>query len=150
MSFTTDYKNMSWTGDVVSYLVHFIPRRVEVLFDALTLKWDPTYVDFDVGVTLALHHASHQVVLGNKVAGLKQVNPQHPLQVERCNWLSFSLFGNPGNLEYNMSIVIFQLLKLITCINLAYDYNSLFLSLFYFYINLHLPSNYIHVFKYLF
>lgn len=53
-----------------SYLIHFIPCWVEILLDNLTLKHNSSYVDLDIGVTLALHHASHQIVLGHQILGL--------------------------------------------------------------------------------
>lgn len=42
-----------------TYLIHFIPSWVEILFDNVTLKCNSTYIDLDIGVTLALHHSSH-------------------------------------------------------------------------------------------
>lgn len=65
-----------------TYLIHFIPCGVQVLFDNMTLKCNLSYVNLDIGVTLALHHATHQVVLSNQILSLQQVNPQQPLQVK--------------------------------------------------------------------
>lgn len=64
------------------YLIHFLPRWVQILLDDMTFKCDTPYVDLDIGVTLALHHAPHQVIFGNQMLRLQQVNPQQPLQDE--------------------------------------------------------------------
>ena len=66
--------------EFTSYLIHFVPCGVQILLDDMTLECYAPYVDLDVGVTLALHHAPHQVVLSNQILGLQQVNPQQPLQ----------------------------------------------------------------------
>lgn len=50
----------------------------------MTFKCNRAYVDLDIGVALALHHAPHQVVLCNQILGLQQVNPQQPLEHEDC------------------------------------------------------------------
>lgn len=50
----------------------------------MTLECNSPDVNLDIGVTLALHHAPHQVVLGHQILSLQQVNPQQPLQDEDC------------------------------------------------------------------
>lgn len=50
-----------------SHLIHLVPGRVQVFLDYVTLEHSATYVDLDVRVTLALHHAPHQVILGHQV-----------------------------------------------------------------------------------
>ena len=40
---------------------------------------DARHLDLDVRVTLPLHHAAHEVVLGDEVLGLSQVDAQHAL-----------------------------------------------------------------------
>lgn len=57
----------------------------------MTLECNSSYVDLDIGVALALHHAPHQVVLGNQILGLQQVNPQQPLQDEDCK--CYNIYG---------------------------------------------------------
>lgn len=47
----------------MSYLVEFIPDRIEVLFDGVATISDTSHTDLDIGVTLSLHHASHEIVL---------------------------------------------------------------------------------------
>lgn len=54
-----------------SYLIHLIPCWVQVLLDDVTLEYSATYVDLNVGVTLAFHHAPHQVILGHQVLSLQ-------------------------------------------------------------------------------
>lgn len=66
----------SWSpAENTSYLIHLIPCWVQVLLDNVTLEYSATYVDLNVGVTLALHHAPHQVILGHQVLSFQQVNP---------------------------------------------------------------------------
>lgn len=74
-----------WKAKLFSDLIHLIPDWVEIFLDHVTLKLGISDMDLNVGVTLALHHAPHQVVLGNQILGLQQVDPQHPLQDKDCN-----------------------------------------------------------------
>lgn len=48
----------------------------------MTFESNCPYVDFDIRVTLALHH--HNIILGHQILSLQQVNPQQPLQDEHC------------------------------------------------------------------
>lgn len=54
-----------------SYLIHLVPCWVQVLLDNVTLEYSASYVDLNVGVALALHHAPHQVILGHQVLSLQ-------------------------------------------------------------------------------
>lgn len=54
----------------VIYLIHLIPRGVKITLDNLTRECFAPDVDLDIGVTLALHHAPHQVILGHQTPGL--------------------------------------------------------------------------------
>lgn len=65
------------------YLVEFIPDGVEVLLDGVAAVGDTSHADLDIGVTLALDHAPHEVVLGYQVLGLHQMDTQHSLWVEQ-------------------------------------------------------------------
>lgn len=62
------------------YLVEFVPVGVQVLFDGVAAEGDSPNPDLDVGVTLPLHHAPHEVILGYQVTGLHQVDTQHTLE----------------------------------------------------------------------
>lgn len=65
------------------YLVEFIPDGIEVLLDGVAAVGDTSHADLDIGVTLALDHAPHEVVLGYQVLGLHQMDTQHSLWVEQ-------------------------------------------------------------------
>lgn len=75
MSRGTNYSSIKQS----KYLIKLIPGRIEVLFDGVAAEGDTSHTDLDVGVTLPLHHASHEVVLGYQVLGLYQMNTQHSL-----------------------------------------------------------------------
>ena len=50
---------------------------------------DARHLHLDVRVTLPLHHAAHEVVLGDQVLGLGQVDAQHALGTQGVSgtWL---------------------------------------------------------------
>lgn len=62
------------------YLIHLIPGGVEIGLDDFACECFPTDIDLDIRVTLAFHHAPHQVVFGNKVLPGQQVDSEQPLQ----------------------------------------------------------------------
>lgn len=66
-----------------AYLIHLIPCGVEILLDHMTLEGHSPNVDLDIRVTLTLHHAPHQVILGYQILSFQKVNPQHPLQAKK-------------------------------------------------------------------
>lgn len=57
------------------YLKQFIPDRVKVFFDGVAAESNPSNTDLHVGVALPFHHAPHEVVFGDQVLGLHQVDP---------------------------------------------------------------------------
>lgn len=59
--------NSSSPAENTSHLIHLVPGRVQVFLDYVTLERSATYVDLNIRVTLALHHAPHQVILGHQV-----------------------------------------------------------------------------------
>lgn len=46
----------------------------------MTPEIKTAHIYLDIRITLALHHAPHQVILRYQVLGLQQVDPQYPLQ----------------------------------------------------------------------
>lgn len=52
----------------------------------MALKSNIAYVNLHIRITLALHHAPHQVILCHQILGLQQVDPQHPLQDDEVKW----------------------------------------------------------------
>lgn len=62
------------------YLIHLIPCRVEVLLDDETLERNSPNIDLHKRVTLALHYAPQQVILGYQILRLLNVDLQHPLE----------------------------------------------------------------------
>lgn len=60
-------------------LVKFIPDGIEVLLDGVAAVRDAGHADLDIGVALPFHHAPHEVVLGDQVLGLHQMDAQHSL-----------------------------------------------------------------------
>ena len=64
---------------VCGHLVELVPDGVEVLLDGVAPVGDARHLHLDVRVTLPLHHAAHEVVLGDQVLGLGQVDAQHAL-----------------------------------------------------------------------
>lgn len=59
------------TLENTEYLIHLVPCWVQVLLDNVTLEYSATYVNLNVGVALAFHHAPHQVILGHQVLSLQ-------------------------------------------------------------------------------
>lgn len=79
MSRKTNYSSIKQ----MRYLVEFVPEGIEVLFDGVATVGDTSHTDLDIGVTLPLHHAPHEVVLRYQVLGLHQMDTQHSLWVEQ-------------------------------------------------------------------
>lgn len=67
----------------VFYLVHLVPCGVQICLDDLTGERFTSDVDFDVGVALSFHHASHQVVFRNQVLTRQEVNPEQALEKQK-------------------------------------------------------------------
>lgn len=63
----------------VTYLVHLVPRGVQVALDNLASKRLASNVDLHIRVTLAFHHAAHQVIFGNEILAGQEVNPEETL-----------------------------------------------------------------------
>lgn len=49
----------------------------------MTLEGHSPNDDLDIRVTLALHHAPHEVILGYQILSFQKVDPQHPLQAKK-------------------------------------------------------------------
>lgn len=67
-------------------LIKFIPDGVEVLLDGVAAVSDAGHPDLDIGVALPFHHAPHEVVLGDQVLGLHQMDSQHSLWCRDRLW----------------------------------------------------------------
>lgn len=70
---------MNTSGNKTNNLVKFVPDGIEVLLDSVAAVSDAGHADLDIGVALPFYHAPHEVVLGNQVLGIHQMDPQHPL-----------------------------------------------------------------------
>lgn len=79
-------KNTNTGGKESNYLIKFIPDGVEVLLDGVAAVSNAGHTDLDIGVTLPFHHAPHEVVLGDQVLGLHQMDSQHPLWARDRLW----------------------------------------------------------------
>lgn len=67
------------------YLVQLVPGGVQVLVDHMTPEGLSPDTRLHIGVALPLHHAAHEIVLGDQVPRLHQMNPQHPLEDGKCS-----------------------------------------------------------------
>lgn len=63
-----------------THLIHFIPERVEILLDHVTLKHFLPNGDVCVGVALAFHHTAHFVVFGNQILSLQEDESEQALE----------------------------------------------------------------------
>lgn len=62
------------------YLIKFVPDWVEVLLYDAALEGQPSHTYLYVGITFALHHATHEAVFSYESLGLLQVDPQNTLE----------------------------------------------------------------------
>lgn len=81
---------MTRRGNKANNLVKFIPGGIEVLLDGVAAVSDAGHTDLDIGVALPFYHPPHEVVLGDQVLGLHQMDSQHPLRYRNRLWYQSS------------------------------------------------------------